>query len=92
MKRCLPLVVIVLVLLAVIAPVALAQGGYAMTRSVIAGGGGASAGGPYALQGTIGQPVTGVSAQGDYDVSSGFWGRVQFFFEVYLPLLLRSHP
>ena len=92
MKRHFPSILVVLALLAVLTTVALAQGGYAMTRSVIAGGGGFSVGGPYDLEGTIGQPLTGVSAQGDYEVSSGFWGSVQSFFDVYLPLVLRNNP
>jgi len=92
MKRHLPLILIALALLAALTTVALAQGGYAMTRSVIAGGGGFSVGGQYDLQGAIGQPVTGASAQGDYGVGSGFWGWVQSFFDVYLPLVLRNNP
>ena len=72
--------------------VALAQGGYSMTRSVIAGGGGVSGGGSYDLEGTIGQPATGVSSQGEYHVASGFWGLVHSFFDVYLPLVLRNSP
>ena len=92
MKRHLPLVLFVLLLLAVLAPVALAQGDYTITRSVIAGGGGASAAAPYELQGTIGQPVTGAGAQGDYDLSSGFWGWLESLFDVHLPLVVRNSP
>src|SRR5262249_26771932 len=47
---------------------------YAITQSVIAGGGGTSAGGTYSVTGTIGQSVLGVSSGGSYTVSGGFWG------------------
>jgi hypothetical protein len=92
MKRHLPILLLALATLAILTTVALAQGGYGMTRSVIAGGGGFSSGGIYDVQGTIGQPVAGASSQGDYGVSSGFWGWVQSFFDVYLPLVLRNNP
>jgi hypothetical protein len=55
MKRHLPLILLVFALLALITTVVLAEGDYAIRRSVIAGGGGLSAGGQYDLQGTIGQ-------------------------------------
>ncbi len=47
---------------------------FVIHRSVIAGGGGAMAGGAFALEGTIGQldaggPMTG----GTYSLSGGFW-------------------
>jgi hypothetical protein len=48
-------------------------GQFAITRSVISGGGGTSSGGPYVLSGTIGQPATGVAEGGAYSVSAGFW-------------------
>jgi len=57
------------------------------------GGGGESAGGDYALQGTLGQPDAGQAMQGDdYGLSGGFWvpgasasgGRA-----LYLPLVVR---
>jgi hypothetical protein len=92
MKRDLPPNLTVLALLALLTMVVLAQGGYRMTRSVYAGGGGFSVGGPYDLQGTIGQPVTGASNQGDYDVSSGFWGWIRSFFKMFGPLVLRDNP
>jgi hypothetical protein len=92
MKRHLPSILVVLAFLAVLTTVVLAQGSYAMTRSVIAGGGGVSIGGQYDLQGTVGQPVTGTSAQGDYGVSSGFWSWLESFFDVCLPLVLRNSP
>jgi len=47
---------------------------YAITQSVIAGGGGTSAGGAYSVTGTIGQSVLGVSSGGNYSIAGGFWG------------------
>jgi hypothetical protein len=48
-------------------------GNYDLTWSTIGGGGGRSAGGPYVLEGTIGQADTGVSSAGSYVLSAGFW-------------------
>jgi len=92
MKRHLPLLLLVLAGLAILTTVALAQGDYALGRWVIAGGGGTSAGGDYDVQGTIGQPATGATRGGSYDLSSGFWGWLESFFDVYLPLVLRNNP
>lgn len=46
---------------------------YAINWWTIAGGGGASANGPYALQGTIGQAASGVMAGGAFTLTGGFW-------------------
>lgn len=46
---------------------------YSIAWYSIDGGGGASSGGQYSLNGTIGQPDTGQSGGGDYELSSGFW-------------------
>ncbi len=52
-----------------------AQTSFAMTRSVVAGGGAtALAGGSYSLGGTLGQPAAGVMARDCESLSSGFWG------------------
>jgi len=49
-------------------------GAYAMERHVVAGGGGASTGGAYALSGTIGQPEAhAVASGGGFQLSGGFW-------------------
>lgn len=49
-------------------------GGYDLSWSTIDGGGTtASAGGPYTLGGTIGQPDAGVATGGGYEVTGGFW-------------------
>ena len=56
--------------------VASAQSGgqYTVEKSVIAGGGGTSAGGTFSLQGTIGQAVAGgPSTNSPFSLRSGFW-------------------
>jgi hypothetical protein len=62
---------------ALVAAPALSQstgGTYALERSVVAGGGGSSAGGAYALSGTIAQPEAhAVSTGGLYQLHGGFW-------------------
>lgn len=50
-------------------------GGFEITKSVIAGGGGTSSGGEFTLSGTIGQSLAGTtSSGGDFQLTSGFWG------------------
>ena len=39
----------------------------------IDGGGGTSSGGSYSVSGTIGQPDTGKSAGGNFEMEAGFW-------------------
>jgi len=51
-----------------------AFGAYEIPQHVIAGGGGTSAGGSFALTGTIGQSVVGQSSGGNFAVFGGFWG------------------
>jgi hypothetical protein len=46
---------------------------YKIIWSTIDGGGGTSAGGQYVLTGTIGQPDTGYSEGGQYELLGGFW-------------------
>ena len=58
---------------------ALAQTGgtFAITSSVIAGGGGTSTGGVFAITGALGQPVVGGASGGNFSVQSGFWTALQ---------------
>jgi hypothetical protein len=42
----------------------------------IAGGGGTSTGGAFALSGTIGQPDAGTMSGGNYSLAGGFWGAI----------------
>ena len=48
-------------------------GGFNITKSVVAGGGGGSSGGGNQLTGTIGQAGAGVSSGGNFSLSGGFW-------------------
>jgi hypothetical protein len=48
-------------------------GPYTIQRSVIAGGGGSSTGGNFALQGTIGQETVGAMSEGNDTLAGGFW-------------------
>jgi uncharacterized membrane protein len=63
-------------LLLVLFTVALAQigGGYDLSWSAVAGGGGASSGGAYTLGGTAGQAAAGMVAGGAYTLVGGFTG------------------
>ncbi len=47
---------------------------FAITKSVVAGGGGSSTGGGFTLTGTIGQSVAGLSSAGNFSLNSGFVG------------------
>jgi len=53
-------------------------GSYAITKSTIDNGGGASVSGPYALTGTIGQADASLQSDsgGQYVVAGGFWAGV----------------
>ena len=52
----------------------LQQGGnFTLKPSVVAGGGGTSAGGSTQLAGTIGQGVLGLSSGGTFSLNAGFW-------------------
>lgn len=44
-----------------------------ISSQVIGAGGGQASGGAYRLNGTLGQPFTGVAEGGGYRLSSGFW-------------------
>ncbi len=46
---------------------------YVISQSVIGSGGGAAAGGSYAIVGTVGQPAIGVTQGGSYIGEIGFW-------------------
>jgi hypothetical protein len=50
---------------------------FSIDRFAIAGGGGTSTGGLFAVSGAIGQPDAGVMSGGNYSLSGGFWGAVQ---------------
>src|SRR4051812_18476022 len=50
-------------------------GGFTITKSVIAGGGGRSTGGTFSIDSTIGQSIAGTPSSGaTFTLISGFWG------------------
>ena|SRR5438445_1528952 len=50
-------------------------GQFEITKSVIGGGGGQTAGGTFTLDSTLGQPIGGAtSVGGTFEIGSGFWG------------------
>jgi len=57
-----------------LAAVAVQAQNYAIDWYTIDGGGGSSAGGIYAVSGTIGQPDAGSMSGGNYSLEGGFWG------------------
>jgi hypothetical protein len=56
-----------------LAPLALVAQSYSIDWSKIAGGGGTSTGGVYAVNGTIGQPDAGALSGGTFTLQGGFW-------------------
>lgn len=65
----------------IIADAQIASGGvYAVEKSVVAGGGSASAGGDYKVEGTIGQNAAGTKQQNAaFTFHSGFWNAAPTF-------------
>ena len=58
----------------------------------VAGGGGASAGGAFSVNGTIGQPDAGaVMSAGSYSVTGGFWSIISVAQTPGLPILAITH-
>jgi hypothetical protein len=59
--------------------------------TVDGGGGNASAGGGYSLDGTIGQPDAGSSSGDTYTLASGFWvgDPSPVTYQIFLPLVKR---
>lgn len=65
--------IIAFLLLLLLAASASAQSVTQVSQSVVAGGGTTSASGPFQVEGTAGQSVTGVSSGGSFKIESGFW-------------------
>jgi hypothetical protein len=60
---------------------------------VLAGGGERAAGTNYALNGTLGQAIVGISDDTGFQVHSGYWyGVWPPRYRGYLPLVMRSFP
>lgn len=79
-------------LLLVLFTVILAQSGeaYNLSWSIIAGGGGNSTGGSYALGGTAGQTGAGMVAGGSYTLVGGAGVNPAQQYGIYLPLIIHS--
>lgn len=87
----LPLAALVVLLLSGIV-LARPDGEYDLSWNTIDGGGYTfSEGGGYTLGGTIGQPDAGEMSGGDYTLYGGFWGGIEYFYHVYLPLILKNY-
>jgi len=85
------IVLITIWALLVLASVASAQGGYGLSRWTVDGGGWTfSAGGPYTLGATIGQPDAGIMLGGSYGLAGGFWCRSVPVYRLYLPVMMRD--
>ena len=67
-------------------------GGYDLSWSTIAGGGGTSTGGVYSVSGTIGQPdAGGPMTGGNYSLTGGFWSLISLVQTAGLPNLSIAH-
>jgi hypothetical protein len=89
------LCVVVILLIAVTGPLALAQSEPLQIPWHVIQGGGASAAGEFALSGTVGQPGVGPLSGGDYALQGGFWGVAPAALWpgetwIYLPLVQRQ--
>jgi hypothetical protein len=61
---------------------------YSIDWFKIAGGGGSSTGGPFALSGTAGQPDAGSMSGGNYSLTGGFWSLISAAQSPGSPLLM----
>ena len=92
MKRMTIILVVALALLAPLA-LALATDGYDLSWWTADSGGGSSTGGSYSLNGTAGQPDAGLLTGGSYSLAGGFWGGAAVVVPdhlLYLPLVKRA--
>ncbi len=96
MKTKVLILTLVLAVSLVVAGLALANGGVERLREVLSGGASNSAAaGGIALRATLGQPVAGViaSSDGNISVGQGFWhggAAAGGGYKVYLPLVLHD--
>ncbi len=82
-------VVALLILAATTVALARVAAGYDLSWWTVDGGGGASRGGAYALDGTIGQPDAAGLSGGSYTLNSGYWGGISHVYTLYLPAVSR---
>lgn len=90
-------VILALAALLLLTSVVLASGTPSVDWWVIGGGGGPAEALPYALNGTVGQPVVGVVSDDPYELCSGFWCRgagagAGAEYKIYLPIIFRNYP
>jgi len=79
-------------LLSVLMPVSAMAQSYSIDWYKVAGGGGTSSAGQYALSGTIGQPDAGGQMNGgSYALTGGFWALISVFQNPGAPTLYISH-
>ena len=83
------IIVIVSLMIIKIAEPVKASGLMSVDWFVMGSGGESAQGGNYILNGTIGQPVTGLSSSGGSDLCSGFWCLSLQWIKIYLPLIFR---
>jgi len=77
-------------LLALVASTVAAPAGYDLGWWTADGGGGSSAGGAYALSGTVGQPDAGQAGGGAYALAGGFWTALAPRQGSFLPLIVKG--
>ncbi len=93
MRKAIPVIIWLLLMLLLLPSMASAQtgGGYELSWFTIDGGGRESQANPYTLVGTVGQTEPGLLSGGIFTLSGGFWwDGATMLSKVFLPLLLRS--
>ena len=89
-RRVICAAVVFAVALALLAGVALANGGFEIPWFTADGGGATtSAGGDFALGGTAGQTDAGMLSGGGYTLAGGFWPGAEVLLYAYLPVIMR---
>jgi hypothetical protein len=81
-----PAVGLLLVLMSAIAVFAI--NGTAVDWWVVAGGGAPSSADSITMNGTLGQPVVGLSSDGDVSLEAGYWVAGEEY-SVYFPMMMR---
>ncbi|NPA91316.1 MAG: hypothetical protein GXO55_07715 [Chloroflexi bacterium] len=84
--------ILALLLLILASIVSMASSDLRVPWYVMGGGGGESANGRYALEGTIGQSVSGMSSGGHYQLCAGYWCSPAPEWHNYLPQLNKTQP
>ena len=83
---------LVIIILALLFPLGATAQSYSIDWYKVAGGGGTSTGGIYAVSGTIGQPDAGAPMSGgSYSLTGGFWSLISVVQTAGLPNLTITH-